>query len=107
MTKRKSDWFCFWRQRWEQMERVYEKRGEEEWRGEGGRRLQTLEDTLEEEERFLSGIISLRGRIGDSRRLVFQLEGGSLGRQHVSQRSFERKFPYKFSAKFRTKLVYK
>lgn len=32
------------------MERVDEKRGEEEWRGEVGRGLQTLEETPEEKE---------------------------------------------------------
>lgn len=74
------------------MGRVYEKRGEEELRGEVGRRLQMLEETLGERERFLSGIMSLRGRVGHSKRLVFQLEGGSLGRQRVTQRPFERKF---------------
>lgn len=50
MTKRKSEWFCFWWWRREQMGRVYEKRGEEELRGEVGRRLQTLEETLGERE---------------------------------------------------------
>lgn len=61
------------------MERDDEERGEEERRAEVGQRLQTLKETLEEKEGFLSGIGFLRGRVGDSRRPVFQLEGGSLG----------------------------
>lgn len=80
--------------------------GVEEWRGEVRRGLQTLEETLEEIEGFLSGIRFLRGREGDSRRLVFQLEGGSLGRQPTRLRSWVRNFLWKFSTKLQTKQIY-
>lgn len=77
-----------------------EKRGEEEWRREDERRLQALEETLEEKERVLSGIAFLRGRDGDSWRLGFRSERRSLGRRRIEG---ERKLAGKFSTKWQGK----
>lgn len=78
------------------MKREREKRGEEERRGE----VEHLRNRWRRNS-FCLEPVSLTGRAGGVRRLVFQSEGGSLDRQQ------ERKSLYRFSAKQQINLVYR